>query len=299
MTGHPGITRRTLAVLSAGAALWPLQALAADELRVRCKAIEARLGGRIGVFALQPRLGRRTGWRIDERFPMCSTFKLLAVAAVLARVDRGQERLDRFVRYGEKDLLPNSETSQAHVREGGLPLAALCEAAIQVSDNTAANLILGSIGGPEGYTRFCRRIGDEVTRLDRIELALNSSIPGDPRDTTSPAAMAHSLDAVLLGRVLSAASRARLVGWARGTKTGDRRLKAGLPPGWSLAHKTGSGRNGSTNDIGVLWPPSGPPILAAVYFTGSTAKDEAREAAIADVGAAIAGWGHGDLVRRA
>ncbi len=192
--------------------------------------------------------------------------------------------------YGEKDLLPNAPTTEAHVKQGGMPMGELCAAAIQLSDNTAANLILASLGGPQGYTRFCRRIGDRVTRLDRTETALNSAIPGDPRDTTTPGAMTTSLAKVLLGPVLTPASRAQLTAWIRGTQTGQGRLKAGLPSGWSLGHKTGAGQRGSTNDIGILWPPSGQPVLAAVYFTGSTARDEAREAAIAEAAAAIAAW---------
>ncbi len=284
------LSRRLICAAGAALPLWPLPALAAEALGTRCAAIEARLGGRIGVAALEPRSGRRVGWRQDERFPMCSTFKLLAVAALLARVDDGQERLDRFVRYGPRDLLPGSGRTTAHVKDGGMPMAELCAAAIQVSDNTAANVILASIDGPAGYTRFCRGIGDPVTRLDRTEPALNSSVPGDPRDTTSPAAMARSLSAVLVGPVLTPSSRAQLNAWIDGTETGQARLKAGLPPGWTLGHKTGTGARGSTNDIGILKPPSGPPLLAAVYFTGSAAKDEAREAAIAEAGAAIAAW---------
>jgi beta-lactamase class A len=290
MTTHPPISRRL--VCAAGLAL-PVRsgsALAADRLGARCAAIEARLGGRIGVAALGPGPGRGIGWRQHERFPMCSTFKLLAVAAVLARVDRGRERLDRFVAYGPGDLLPNAETTTAHVKEGGLPMGALCAAALQVSDNTAANLILASIGGPAGYTRFCRSIGDQATRLDRTEPALNTSIPGDPRDTTTPAAMARSLSAVLLGPALAPASRNRLLDWIKGARTGERRLKAGLPPGWTLGHKTGTGAHGSTNDIGILLPPAGPPILAAAYFTGSAAPYDAREAALAEAGAAITAW---------
>jgi beta-lactamase class A len=288
------ISRRLVCI--AGAAL-PLlaaaPALATDSLDVFdvvCEQAELRLGGRIGVVALEPRSGRRRGYRDDELFPMCSTFKLLAAAAVLARVDRGQERLDRFVRYGQKDLLSYAPTTRAHVKDGGMSVGGLCEAAIQLSDNTAANLILASIGGPAGFTRFCRGLGDPVTRLDRTEPELNSSIPGDPRDTTSPAAMTRSLSAVLIGSVLQPASRSLLNAWIKGTRTGQARLKAGLPPGWTLGHKTGTGDRGSTNDIGILFPPSGPPILAAVYFTGSKARPEAIEAAIANVGSAIAAW---------
>ena len=266
------------------------QALAADGLGARCAAIEARLGGRIGVVALQPSTGRRAGWRPHERFPMCSTFKLLAAADVLSRVDAGRERLDRNVPYGEKDLLDYAPVTRAHVKEGAMTLGALCAAMVELSDNTAANLVLAGIGGPQGYTRFVRRIGDGFTRLDRTEPELNSALPGDPRDTTTPEAMAGSLERVLLGPVLSPASRALLVHWLKEGKVGAQRLRSGLPAGWTAGDKPGTGAKGSTNDIGILWPPGGGPILATAYFTGSEAPLEAREAALAEVGRAIAAW---------
>ncbi|HEX3363482.1 class A beta-lactamase, partial [Phenylobacterium sp.] len=191
-------TRRGL-IAGAAASLCVGPALAAaDELA----AIETRVGGRLGVFALDVRTGAKLGHRADERFPMCSTFKAMAVAAALANVESGDERLDRFVRYGEADLLGNAPITKAHVKKGGMAFGDLCAAAITVSDNTAANLILASIGGPAGWTRFVRRIGDKTSRLDRTEMSLNTAIPGDPRDTTTPAAMAADLRAVLLGGML-------------------------------------------------------------------------------------------------
>ena len=191
-------TRRGL-IAGAAASLCAGPALAAtDELA----AIEARVGGRLGVAALDLRSGAKLAHRADERFPMCSTFKAMAVSAALANVESGDERLDRFVRYGEADLLGNAPITKVHVKKGGMAFGDLCAAAITVSDNTAANLILASIGGPAGWTRFVRRIGDKTSRLDRTEMSLNTSIPGDPRDTTTPAAMAGDLRAVLLGGML-------------------------------------------------------------------------------------------------
>ena len=250
--------------------------------------IEARVGGRLGVAALDIASGQRLAWRAGERFPMCSTFKAMAVAAVLKRVDAGHEHLDRFIRYGQADLLSYAPVTRAHVAEGRMKLADLCAAAVELSDNTAANLILASIGGPAGWTRFVRRIGDHQSRLDRNEMTLNTSIPGDPRDTTTPAAMVGDLRAALLGDALSSASRGNLKTWMIGTQTGKARLRAGLPAKWQVADKTGSGDHGTSNDIAVAWTPKGP-IVIACYLTGAEAASaDARDAAIADVGRLVA-----------
>jgi beta-lactamase class A len=231
--------------------------------------LEQRVGGRLGVAALDTASGARLGHRAGERFPMCSTFKMLAVGAVLGRVDRGQEHLDRFIAYGEADLLEYAPVTRAHVQDGGLPLGELCQAAVELSDNTAANLILSQLGGPAAVTAFARSLGDNVTRLDRNEPTLNTDIPGDPRDTTAPLAMLADLRALSLGGVLSPASRERLNGWLSDCKTGLTKLRAGFPAGWRVGDKTGNGVNGTSNDVAVAWAPGGP-ILVACYLTGAT-----------------------------
>jgi beta-lactamase class A len=246
-------------------------------------AIEARIGGRLGVAALDVASGRRLAWRADERFPMCSTFKAMAVSALLRRVDDGQEQLDRFVRYTEADLLSYAPVTRAHVAEGGMRLGDLCAAAVELSDNTAANLILASIGGPVGWTSFVRSLGDGESRLDRNEPTLNTCIPGDPRDTTTPRAMVGDLKAVLLGDALSPASRDRLKTWMIATQTGLTKLRAGLPAAWTVGDKTGNNGGGTSNDIAVAWTPAGP-IVIACYLTGAdTATADARDGTIADV----------------
>ncbi|UPG73486.1 class A beta-lactamase [Roseomonas gilardii subsp. gilardii] len=261
-------------------------------------AIERRVGGRLGVAVLDTATGQRAGYRETEPFPLTSTFKLLAAAAVLARVDAGQARLDQRIRYGREKLVAYSPETGKHAGEEGMTLAAICEAAVTLSDNTAGNLMLEQVGGPAGLTAWLRSIGDGVTRLDRWETALNEAKPGDPRDTTSPAAMLASLHQVTLGEVLSDKGRARLIDWLRANRTGDKRLRAGLPEGWRAGDKTGAGENGSNNDVGLLWPPhaspAGPaPVLVAAYSTGSTADGAARDAALAEVAAAIvAAKGH-------
>ncbi|MBV9995076.1 MAG: class A beta-lactamase [Caulobacteraceae bacterium] len=270
-------SRRTL-IAGAAASFYAGEALAAEPFA----AIEARVGGRLGVAALDLSSGERLGRRAAEPFPMCSTFKAMAVAAALARVDRGAERLDRLVRFGEADLLEYAPATRARVKEGAMTVADLCAAAIELSDNTAANLILASIGGPPGWTAFVRTLGDHSSRLDRNEPGLNSASPGDPRDTTTPAAMLADLRMVLVGRLLSEASRQRLAGWMTACQTGLSRLRAGLPGAWRVADKTGSGAHGTANDIAVAWTPGGA-ILIACYLTGARAGPEERDRAIADV----------------
>jgi beta-lactamase class A len=250
--------------------------------------IEQESGGRLGVAVIDTLTGARALHRADERFPMCSTFKLLAAGAIMARVDAGWERLDRRIRFATSDLLEYSPITKERVGRDGMSLAELCEAAITVSDNTAANLLLAALDGPAGVTAYARALGDAVTRLDRIEPDLNEAIPGDPRDTTTPAAMLANLHALVLGNALSAPSRDQLSGWLIANKTGDARLRAGLPGAWRVGDKTGSGGRGSTNDIGIAWPPQRAPIVIAAYLTETSKPDGQRNATLAAVGRAVA-----------
>ncbi|HWU75842.1 MAG TPA: class A beta-lactamase [Rhodanobacter sp.] len=250
----------------------------------RLAALQRRHGGRLGVAMLDTGTGRRIAQRGDERFLLCSTFKVLAVAAVLARVDAGKERLDRRIVYGPDALLDYAPVTRQHVGAHGMTVAALCEAAITLSDNTAANLLLASLGGPAGVTRFVRGLGDPVTRLDRTEPALNEGSPGDMRDTTTPNAMLATLQRLLLGKVLADASRERLAGWLRACTTGTGRLRAGMPPHWQAGDKTGSGAHGESNDVAIFWPPQRKPILVTAYYAGSSADSKQRNAVLAEVG---------------
>jgi beta-lactamase class A len=254
----------------------------------RLAAIETRGGGRLGVTVLDSGGGPGLAHRAGERFPMCSTFKLMAAAAVLKRVDEGKERLDRVIPYGPADLLEYAPVAKAHVADGGMTLGGLCAAAIDWSDNTAANLILDAIGGPAGFNAFVRSVGDPTTRLDRNEPTLNTSVPGDERDTTTPQAMAEGVQKVLLGNVLSEASRAQLEAWLIGDKVGDKRLRAGLPPSWRIGDKTGSGDHGTANVIAIIRPPGRAPLIAAVYYTESDASMDARNAIHKEIGGIIA-----------
>jgi len=267
------------AVLAGLAGAW----MPAADPSAEIGAIERRLGGRLGVAALDTGSGRRVEHRANERFAMCSTFKFLAAAATLARVDARQERLDRVVRYTNKDLLEYAPIAKEHVADG-MTIEALMAAAVSYSDNTAANLLLAALGGPKGVTAFARRIGDTVTRLDRNEPALNRVPAGDLRDTTSPASMVHNLRTLLVEtKAMSESSRALLTKWLVENTTGNDRLRAGLPKEWRVGDKTGTGPDGATNDIAIAWPPGRAPILIAVYFWGSKADQADLNRAHADI----------------
>ncbi len=199
--------------------------------------IEAVRGGRLGVAVLDTDSGRRAGFRQEERFPMCSTVKLLAVGAVLARVDTGQESLERRILFSKNDLVAYSPSTEKEVDGNGMTLASICDAAITLGDNTAGNLLLGTLGGPPGLTAYARSLGDAVTRLDRCETALNEGRPGDPRDTTSPASMLANPQALTLGPSLSASGKAQFLQWLRASELGKARLRARLPRDWRAAKK--------------------------------------------------------------
>jgi beta-lactamase class A len=254
----------------------------------RLAALERQHGGRLGVAILDTGSGRRVAHRGDERFLMCSTFKVLAVAAVLARVDRGEERLDRRIVFGRDALLGHAPVTRLHTGAPGLRVDDLCAAAVTVSDNTAANLLLTALGGPQAVTAFVRGLGDRMTRLDRTEPELNLTSPGDLRDTTTPDAAVETLRRLLLGDALLPASRARLLAWMRGCLTGTDKLRAGLPDGWSAGDKTGAGAQGESNDVAILFPPARAPLLVAAYYAAPAAEARERSLVLAGVGSIAA-----------
>lgn len=247
--------------------------------------IEARMQGRLGVHAVrgQTALGHRPG----ERFAYCSSFKWVLGAAVLKQVEAGQLTLDQAVAYSEKDLIPFSPITKANLAEGSMTIGALCAATIATSDNAAANLLEPRVGGLSGMQAFVRALGDQVMRFDRLEPELNSNEPGDPRDTTSPEAMARLLRTALESDALSKPSKDQLLAWMKASTTGQRRIRAGVPQGWIVADKTGTGANGAANDVAVIYPPSGDPIYLCVFTDGSKTDTTAHEAAIADATRAV------------
>jgi len=261
------------------------QSISLDDLLL---TLEQELGGTIGVFAMDTTTGSELAYRADERFAMASTFKPLLVAAVLAQVDAGT--LDLEERYGIDgvDMQSYSPVVGKLAPNETISLSELCDATITISDNTATNLLLELIGGPEELTQFLRRSGDDVTRLDRNEGALNSNIQGDERDTSSPRAMTHSMYRLLTSDLLSKASRRRITEWLIASQTGFSRLRAGLPPGWTVGDKTGMGANGAANNFAVAWPPGRKPVVMTVFMSWSEADVDTLNAAHARIAAHIA-----------
>lgn len=241
----------------------------------RFAELEASLGGRLGVSALDTGSGKRLAWRAAERFPMCSTFKAILAGAILERSVRDDGLLERRIRYTAAELVTYSPITEKHVGAGML-VGELCAAAVRYSDNTAANLLLTILGGPAGLNAYARQAGDDTFRLDRWETDLNSAIPDDPRDTTTPEAMTDHLFRLALGTLLPDAQRLKLQDWLRGNTTGDTRIRAGVPVDWVVGDKTGTGSYGSASDIAVLWPPQKKPIVLAIFTTRREKDAEAR-----------------------
>ena len=267
------ITRRTLLLAAAAAPFSPSLALAATG---GFASIERGLKGRLGVAVIDTATGKTGGHRLDERFPMCSTFKAILAAQALARDAREPGFLERRLRFAKADLVSHSPVTGKHVATG-MTVAELCAATVQYSDNTAANALMKELGGPAALTAFTRGIGDTAFRLDRWETELNTAIPGDERDTTTPLAMARTLQKLVLGDALPATQRQRLKDWLLGNTTGDRRIRAAVPAGWQVGDKTGTGAYGVTNDIGLVFPPDRAPLVVVVFTHQPAREADARE----------------------
>jgi beta-lactamase class A len=279
--------RRGFLLAGAGLMASWLPVRAAGNFRQAMAALEARLGGLAGLSALDLASGRTLSWRGGERFAMCSSFKWILAAAVQKEVEEGRLTSGQVIRYSAKALLSQSPRTEAHLKDG-MTVDDLCAAVVEVSDNGGANLLLERVGGPKGLTRFLRETGDTVTRLDRNEPSLNSNLPGDPRDTTTPDAMVGTMKRILTGDVLKPASREKLLDWLRKSETGAKRLRAGLPAGWRVGDKTGTGTRGATVDNAIAWPPGRAPILVAAYLSGSAKPIDALEAGHAEMGRLVA-----------
>jgi beta-lactamase class A len=284
------ITRRQ-AIATTLAAAFARGAWTAESAARALKRIRERIGGRLGVDVLDSQSGRRFGNDENSRYAMASTFKLPLAAALLWQVDRGAFGPERALVVERKDLLPNSPAVEAKLAAGetAMTVRELCAAVVAQSDNTAANVLLGAIGGPSALTRFLRDgVGDKVTRLDRFEPALNDNAPGDPRDTTTPRAMVDSMLRIFTQDVLSLPSRAMLIDWLTQSRTGLDRVRAGIPRGWQIGDKTGTGGNGAVNDLVVAYPPGRRPIFVAVYMSGSKLPLAELVSAHAEIGRLIA-----------
>ena len=261
-------------------------------------ALERKVGGRLGVAVLDTGSGQLVGHRLDERFAMCSTFKMPLAAAILREVDQGRMRHDQWITYGPADRVAHAPITEQHLKRGGMTLVALAEAAQTTSDNVAANVLLKRIGGPAGFTAILRSAGDTVTRLDRFEPHMNHVKGQDARDTTTPAAMARTTERLLTSDWLSNASRELLIGWMVATTTGELRIRAGLPSHWRSGDKTGTGMAPGMpdkyNDVAIAWPPGKAPlVISAFYETARPHKGGMRDedqAVLVEVGRIAASW---------
>lgn len=272
--------RRSFLIGAGAVLLGAGQAAAAPGTSLDLRTLEARHGGRIGVFAT--RVDQRVGWRSTERFAFCSTFKLFLAAYVMQAVQKGRERLDRPVPITAADMVAHAPVTQQAIGRT-LTLEELCKATVEISDNPAANILIRELGGLAAFQQWYRSVGDQITRCDRMETELNSAVPGDMRDTTTAEQYVANLDKVLRGNLLSAAHLGLLERWITQTPTGAGRIKAGVPAGYTVGHKTGTGARATHNNIGIIWPPSGPSILISVFFTDAqNAAPDALDAVVAD-----------------
>lgn len=258
------------------------------EFASKIAALESQHGGRLGVSVISANGAQLFSYHADQRFAMCSTFKALLGAFVLARVDAQQEFLDRPIRYTSANILDYAPITKKELATGHMTVSELNAASIQYSDNTAANLLLDAVGGPAALTQYLRSIGDKTTRLDRNEPTLNSNTADDERDTSTPHAMAATLQKLLVGDYLSPASKEQLKTWMFGNTTGDAKLRAGFDKFWIIGDKTGSGENGASNDVAIVFPRGLPPFIITVFYTGSAASGDAKNGVLAEV-AKVAG----------
>jgi beta-lactamase class A len=268
---------------------WAAQGNATVATQAQLAKLERTLAGRLGVFALNTANGKQLSYRADEYFPMCSTFKVILASAILKRSTQIDGLMQQRIKYQQSDLVTYSPITERYVKDG-MTVDALCAAAIQYSDNTASNLLMKILGGPGAVTTFARSIGDRQFRLDRWETALNSSIPGDRRDTSTPNAMASSLQRLAFGDALEPRLQLQLRVWLQGNTTGATRIRAGVPADWQVGDKTGSGDYGTANDIGLLWPPRRSPVVVAIYTTQGEKDAKARNDVIASAARIVVDW---------
>ena len=244
------------------------------------KELETASGGRLGVSAINMANHAAIQYRQNERFPFCSTFKVIGVAAILQESTEKSNLLQQRIHYKQDDLVTYSPITEQHLHDG-MTVAELCEATLTTSDNTAMNLLMKILGGPKAVTAFARSIENNSFRLDRWEPDLNTAIPNDLRDTTSPMAMRISLQKLVLGHGLPAYQQPLLQSWLQKNKTGAARIRAGVPKTWLVGDKTGTGAYGTTNDIGIIYPPGCKPIVVTIYFTQGIKDAKPREEVIA------------------
>lgn len=253
-------------MLAFSAPSWARTATKMTSVQQQLTALEKESGGRLGVMLIDTADNSQIAYRADERFAMCSTSKFMAASAILKESEVKKNLLTQHVALKKSDLVNYNPITEKHLNEG-MTIGELAAAALQYSDNTAMNKLIEHLGGPNKVTDYARTLGDNTFRLDRTEPTLNTAIPGDERDTTSPRAMALSLQHATLGSALAEPQRAQLVEWMKGNTTGAMSIRAGLPATWIVGDKTGSGDYGTTNDIAVIWPENKAPLVLVTYFT--------------------------------
>jgi beta-lactamase class A len=294
------ISRRGFVQISAFTALSACAATPKpDEIATALAELERTAGGKLGATLYVPSTGAIVSHRGDERFGMASSFKLALAAVVLREADQGRLSLSTQLPITQADMVPNSPVVRDNLPKGNMSIQALAQATQTTSDNAAANLLLSQIGGPAGFTAKLRELGDTITRLDRNEPAMMLVAPGDPRDTTTPTAMAKTIGKILTTDWLSPSSNALLIDWMVATRTGMKRIRAGLPSDWKAGDKTGTGMGETPpipdryNDVAIAWPPARAPIIISAYYESpvwsQTMRDE-DQAVLAQVGRIAGAW---------
>lgn len=281
--------KRRLVLAAAALPLVPgfAHAAAPEKIGDAFAALEKELDGRLGIYAIDTGTGREFSYRADEAFAMCSTFKMMLSAAILQKSLAQPGLLAKRIRYTKADMVFHVPITEKHL-DNGMTVQELCDATMRYSDNAAANLLMKELGGPADVTAYARSIGDQAFRLDRWETELNTAIPGDPRDSTTPRAMAQSLRKIALGDALPAAQRQLMLEWLVGNTTGGNRIRAGLPKDWKAGDKTGAGMYGSNNDIAIIWPPGRAPVVLAMYSVRKQEKIDSRPDILASAARLIA-----------
>ena len=255
---------------------------APENIQGKLSELEAVSGGRLGISAINTANNMRIQYRAEERFPMNCTSKVIGVSAILKESINNPSLLQQKVTYTKQDveLAGWSPITQQHITEG-MTIDQLCGAAIMQSDNTAMNILMDKLGGLNAANRFLRSLGDNTSHFDRLWPAEASSIPGDLRDTSTPAAMEKTFQQLVLGDTLASFQREQLQFWLKNSATGGSRIRAGTPQSWVVGDKTGTGSYGTTNDIAIIWPPNCQPIIIAIYFTQNKKDASLREDVVA------------------
>ena len=287
--GNKLLGRLTIALAYLSTSFFATSVHALDEAKLTAavQTEEGALQARIGMVVVDAGTGANWNYRGDERFPLNSTHKTFACAALLAKVDQKALALDQPVSIRKDLLVTYSPITEKKLAPETMTLGELCHAAVSYSDNTAGNLVVEALGGPAAFTSYMRTIGDETTRLDRKEPELNEALPGDLRDTTTPNAIVGSLRKILLGDVLSASSRVELTQWMLDDQVAGALLRASLPSDWKIADKTGAGGYGSRSIVAVIWPPAKPALVVGIYITQTNASTSISNQAIARIGTVL------------